>query len=305
MATDAGTLQPQDGVEGTARAPDGLILRTIRWQPEVPPWAVLVLVHGLGEHAGRYRHVGRAMAEAGIDVHAYDHRGFGASAGPRAWIDRWSRFHDDLEARLEAARAAHPTLPLVLFAHSMGGLIALGYVLGDRQRAVMPDLLALSGPGLDLRIPRWKVALAPIAAAVMPRLRLGNGIGPGALSRDPRVDQANAADPLVQTRSTAHLGAEGFREQQRLRERLRSPGPLPMPTYVFHGGDDPVVPTASSEVFEGRPNVTRRVYPGLRHEMHNEPEGPEVIADLIAWIRAGIAGGVDSPDNSRVASGER
>ena len=297
MATHPGTLQPHDGVEGTARAPDGLILRTIRWQPQVPPWAALVLVHGLGEHAGRYRHVGRALSEAGIDVHAFDLRGFGASAGPRAWIDRWSRFHDDLESRLQAARSAHPALPLALYGHSMGGLVALGYVLAHPARGIQPDLLALSGPGIDSTTARWKVVLAPLMAALLPRMRIANGIGMGALSRDPRVDQANAADPLVQTRTTAHFGAEAFREQRRLRELLRRPGPLPVPTYVFHGGDDPVVPAASSEVFEGRPNVTRRVYPGLRHETHNEPEGPEVIADLVAWLGARVSGGVDSADN--------
>lgn len=293
MATDAGALQPHDGVEGTARAPDGLILRTIRWQPPEAPWAVLVLVHGLGEHAGRYRHVGRAFAAAGIDVHAFDLRGFGASAGPRAWIDRWSRFHDDLGSRLEAARAVHPAdppLPLVLYGHSMGGLIALGYVLADPVRSPRPNLLVLSGPGIDSTIARWKVVLAPWIAALVPRMRIANGIPPGALSRDPRIDQANAADPFVQTRTTAHLGAEAFREQRRLRDELRRPGPLPVPTCVLHGGDDPVVPTASSEVFEGRPNVSRRVYPGLRHEAHNEPEGPAVIADLIAWIRAQVPG---------------
>jgi len=280
-----GQPDPLDGVEGTARAPDGLILRTLRWQPAGEPWAAMLLVHGLGEHVGRYRHVGRSLAEAGLDVHAYDHRGFGGSAGARAYVDRWSRFHDDLEARLAALRAMHPTLPLVLYAHSMGGLIALGYVFADPPRRPMPDLLVLSAPGLEIRTAWWKVRFAPVVAALLPRLRFSNGIGRGALSRDPRVDEANAVDPLMQTRSTARLGDLAFREQRRVRQALRQPGPLPMPTYVFHGADDRVVPVGTSEPFEGRANVTRRIYPGLRHEPHNEPEGPQVIADVIDWIR--------------------
>jgi alpha-beta hydrolase superfamily lysophospholipase len=93
---------------GTAQTHDGIALRTLGWPATPPAWASLLIVHGLGEHAGRYEHVARQMADAGIDVGAYDHRGFGGSGGPRAYLRRWSDLHDDLEARLAAARAAVP-----------------------------------------------------------------------------------------------------------------------------------------------------------------------------------------------------
>jgi acylglycerol lipase len=275
-------------VESFELAPDGVALRTMRWQPAEPAWAALLLVHGLGEHAGRYDHVARQMADAGIDVHAYDHRGFGASSGPRAYVQRWSQFHDDLEARLREARAASPALPLVLYGHSMGGLVVLGYVLAGTPRP-LPDLLVLTSPGLDSTIADWKRAVAPILARIAPRLRIPNGFNAGDLSRDPDVDARLAADPLSQTSSTARLGAAGFAEQARVRALLSSGAQLPVPTYVIHGGEDSIVPVGASEpLVDGRPDVTRRVYPGLRHETHNEPEGASVVDDTIAWIRAAV-----------------
>lgn len=271
-----------DGFELTA---DGLAVRTLRWPPVEPAWATLLLVHGLGEHAGRYDHVGRQMAAAGIDVHAYDHRGFGASGGPRAYVERWSVLHDDLELRLRVARETGHGRPLVLYGHSMGGLIVIGYVLAEQPRR-LPDLVVLTSPALDSTIAGWKRAVAPALSRIAPRLRLANGFQPGSLSRDPAVDVRVAADPLCQARSTARLGAAGFAEQARVRAALAEGGrPLPVRTYVIHGSDDPIVPVGASEILAGRPNVIRRVYRGLRHETHNEPEGAAVVDDTIAWLR--------------------
>ena len=189
---------PAEGFELTA---DGVALRTLRWPGIALQWASLLLVHGLGEHAGRYDHVARQLASAGIEVHAYDHRGFGASGGRRAYVARWPVLHDDLEARLADVRATSGDLPLVLYGHSMGGLIALGYVLADPPRP-LPDLLVLTSPGIDSTIARWKQAAAPVLGRVAPRLRVPNGFRPGDLSRDPAVDERVAADPLCIDSST-------------------------------------------------------------------------------------------------------
>lgn len=284
-------MTTKEPLEGFALAADGVVLRTLRWPAVQPAWAALLLVHGLGEHAGRYNRVARQMADAGMDVYAYDHRGFGASGGPRAHVARWSVLHDDLEAQLVDVRAASSGLPLVLYGHSMGGLIALGYVLADPPRP-LPDLLVLTSPGLDSTIARWKKSLAPMLGRVAPRLRVPNGFRTGDLSRDPAVDARVAADPLCMGSTTARMGAEAFAEQVRVRAASMEGGALPLPTYVIHGADDPIVPVAASEILAGLRNVTRRVYPGLRHETHNEPEGAAVVADTIAWLRrhAGPAG---------------
>lgn len=266
-----------------ARTRDDLKLHTYLWPAEGTPRAHLLLVHGIAEHAGRYGHVAAQLAKAGITTHAYDQRGFGRSEGGRAYVDRWSQYHDDLEDRLAATRAASGGLPVVLYGHSLGGLTALGYTLAEPARP-LPDLLVLSAPAIDAIVPAWKRAAAAVLGTVAPRAAVANGFAAGALSSDPEVDAAYLADPLRVGRSTTRLGAEAFREQRRVQALLRETRPLPVPTYVLQGGADPLVPEWATRSLAGRANVTRRVYPGLRHETHNEPSGASVIDDTIHWI---------------------
>jgi alpha-beta hydrolase superfamily lysophospholipase len=271
--------------EGTASVADGTTLRTLHWAPAGEPWAVALVVHGLGEHAGRYGTVAGALTGAGIDVFAYDQRGFGGSAGVRAYVDRFSQFHDDLAERMLAARAASPGLPLVMYGHSLGGLITAGYVLSGRELP-MPDLLVLSAPGLDAEQPGWKKGLAKVLTGITPKMKLANGLAKGGLSRDPAVEAAVEADPLCINTSTVRFGAEAFAEQDRVQAAIAVISAMPMPTYVFHGSADPIVAPAASAILEGKGNVTRRVHEGLRHECHHEPEHEEVLGEVVAWIRA-------------------
>src|SRR5258705_115736 len=131
-------------------APDGTALLARHWAVAGEPWARLFIVHGLAEHSGRYEHVGERFAAAGIDTHGIDLRGFGASGGQRAWVDRWSQFHDDLEHWIAWLRTLSPAVPLVLYGHSMGGLVSLGYVLDARS---LPDLLVASAPAISAAAP--------------------------------------------------------------------------------------------------------------------------------------------------------
>jgi acylglycerol lipase len=276
-----------DGIHGTARTRDGLELRTLRWRAVGITRANLLLIHGIAEHAGRHAHVARRFASAGIDTLAFDLRGFGASAGHRAYVDRWSQYHDDVEDELAAIRADSGRRPVVLYGHSMGGLIALGYALADPPRP-LPDLLVLSAPAIAAAVAFWKRSVADVLGRAMPRFAIANELPAGGLSRDGQVELAYRSDPLNVHRTTARLGMELFHEQARVARRLRQIRKLPMPTYVLHGSDDPIVPVSSSASLEGRANVTRRVYPLLRHEMHNEPEGVTVIGDTTLWIDGAI-----------------
>lgn len=275
------------GIVGTAKTRDGLELRTVHWPAAGTARAHLLLLHGIAEHAGRHAHVASRLALAGIETHAYDLRGFGASTGRRAYVARWAQYHDDLEDRLASVRALAGGLPVTLYGHSMGGLIALGYILADPPRR-LPDLLVLSAPAIAAVVAPWKRSLADVLGRALPHFEIANDLPAGGLSRDPQVEVAYRSDPLNVHRTTARLGMELFREQARVEDRLAQIGALPIPTYVLHGTDDPVVPVSSSASLQGRENVTRRVYPGLRHEMHNEPEAPAVIADTIAWIAASL-----------------
>jgi acylglycerol lipase len=270
-------------------ARDGTPLRLRHWSASGRPWADLVLVHGLAEHSGRYEHVGRWLAASGIDVTGYDLRGFGGSGGRRAWVDRWSRHLDDLEDRLAAVRSNASGRPVALYGHSLGGLVALGYAVAEPRRP-LPDALVLSAPALASAIPAWKQRLASVLSRLAPNLALANALDGEVLSRDPSVAQRYLGDPLNHHRTTTRFGAAALGEQARVRGAL---GRLSIPTLVYHGEDDRLVPTASSEPLGELPAVSRRTYPNLRHESHNEPEGEAVVADVVAWLRSVL----QSPDN--------
>jgi acylglycerol lipase len=262
---------------------DGTPLFVRSWPPAGKPWARVLIVHGIGEHSGRYERTGRLMADAGLDVHAFDLRGHGASGGRRVYIDRWDDFLEDVEGRLAGLRGTG--LPVVLFGHSMGALIALTYACSGRPD---PDLLVLSAPPLEARVPGWQRALAPFLGRIAPTFVLANPISGDQLSHDPAVGAAYFADPLVQPRSTARLGAQLFGAMKRGRSEMDG---LCVPTLVVHGAEDTLVPTAGSEPLGDVPGVERRVLPGLRHETLNEPEGPEVVAGIVAWLRVHAAAG--------------
>ena len=278
-------MERRDGITGTARTRDGLELRTLRWAADGDLRAHLLLIHGIAEHAGRHAHVATRFAKEGIETHAFDLRGFGASTGRRAHLDRWSQYHDDVEDQLAAVRAVAGGLPVVLFGHSMGGLIALGYVLADPPRPA-PDLLVLSAPAIGANVALWKRSLADVLGRIAPRVEIANDLPPGGLSHDPQIELAYRSDPLNYHSTTTRLGMELFHEQARVSSRLGEISTLPVPTYVLHGSDDEVVPASFSASLEGRENVTRHIYASLRHEMHNEPEAEAVIGDTLAWIMA-------------------
>ena len=255
-----------------------------KWSPEDHPWGRVLLSHGIAEHSGRYEHVGAAMAAEGLEVTAFDHRGFGRSEGVRAYVDRFDQYLDDVSLRLKDVERAERRVPIYLVGHSLGGLIALSYCLS--RRSPQPDALVLSAPALDADAPAWQRLAAPWLARYAPRLPVPNPVDVEQLSRNPAVGDAYLADPLVYRKVTARLGHEIFDRMERCRRQCSK---LDLRTLVIHGGDDTLVPTASSEALGTFPGVSRRVYAGLRHEMFNEPEGPQVIADVVSWLRSGLS----------------
>jgi acylglycerol lipase len=282
-------------IVGSASTRDGIALLTRHWPADEAAaggawagvaWGSVLLVHGLGEHSGRYDHVGELLAAAGLDVDAYDQRGMGGSEGRRGHVDRWSQMHDDLEDRLALVRRESRSRPVAMYGHSLGGLLVAGYCRTPRPK---PDLVVLSAPALDDGLPAWKKALAPILGRVAPTVSVPNDIKVEWRSRDPGVGQQADADPDCVKASTTRFGAEALREQARVRGAV-APDGLGLPTLVIHGADDELVPASASAVFEGLPMTTRRVFPGLRHETHNEPEGPDVIDAIVTWLRQQVAG---------------
>jgi alpha-beta hydrolase superfamily lysophospholipase len=266
-------------------------------------WGSVLLVHGLGEHSGRYEHVGDQLADAGLDVTAYDHRGMGGSGGRRGDIEHWSQYHDDLGERLATVRAAAGTGPVVLYGHSLGGLIAAGYLLSGRAKPDLPDLAVLTSPALDSALPGWKKRLAGPLARVAPTFAVPNGIDGTTLSRDPSVAARTVDDPSCVKTSTARFGAEALGEQARV--RAAAAGGFGIPALVLHGEADRLVPVTASEVLGSAPGVERHTYPDLRHELHNEPDGEAILDVVIAWIRAHADERATLSAQPNTASGER
>ena len=261
-------------------SPDGGAQLVRDWDPAGTIKADIVLIHGIGERSGRYARTGSLLAEAGYRVRGFDLLGFGASSGERADIARWSLFLDQVEGNLGSVRTEGR--PLLLMGHSLGGLIALDYALSERPQ---PDILILSSPALGGG-KGWQRAVVPFLARLFPTLLAPTRISGDQLSRDPRVGEAYFRDPLVLTKVSTRLGASIFATQDRL---LGGIGKLDIPTMVIHGGEDTLVPTAASEPLTAVEGLIRKVFPDLRHETMNEPEGPEVVAHIIEWIEAKTA----------------
>jgi len=266
-------------------AADGESLAIRRWQPASEARASVLIVHGLGEHGGRYDRAAGILAARGFDCWAADLRGFGASGGLRAYVERIDVWLDDLADQIATLKGLDR--PLVLLGHSMGGLVACRYAETDRPQ---PDLLVLNAPALDGNLPGWKKALAPVLGRIAPRLAVKNDFDGSILSHDPAVGLDYAVDPLNVHSTTARLGAAILAIQ---RPTVADLGRIRVPTLVTHGGADHLVPTRSSEAFLGRPGIDRRVFDGLAHETFNEPEGPLVVGEIADWISAHLPARAD------------
>lgn len=273
--------------EGSFEGAGGRRLFRRSWLPPAPERA-LVLVHGFAEHSGRYEAFGRWFAERGCAVHAHDHRGHGRSDGPRNYVASFDDYLDDVGAHLELVRAEHPELELVLVGHSMGGLITAAF---SRERS--PEVLGvvLSGPALALgqSLSGPKLWLARAMRRIAPRMLTDAGLPADGLSRDPEVQRLYEEDPLVDTRMTPALALAMMDAIERTEGGGRD---VEVPILLLHGGDDPLCSASGSEAFfaslpdGSSPPSALKVYPGLLHEIFNEPEQEDVFADLLGWVRS-------------------
>jgi acylglycerol lipase len=254
------------------------------WTVEDPVGAV-VLVHGAHEHGGRYRHVAERLAAAGYAVHAVDHPGHGRSPGRRGNIGSMAVAVDGVAELVRLAADQHPGVPLFVYGHSLGGLIALQYLTGTPDARVAGAVI--SAAALDTSTANAvQRTVAPLLSRVLPDLGVLT-LDAEAVSRDPEVVRDYRTDPLNHTgKMVARTGAELMTTALAMPRRLPS---LTMPLLVLHGTADRLVPSAASEVVRahaGSSDLTLRMYDGLFHEPHNEPEKDEVLGDVVAWLDA-------------------
>lgn len=270
----------------TASDGDNLAVQDWHLPPGVEPRATVLVVHGLGEHAGRYDPLAVRLNTWGYAVRSYDQYGHGESGGPRGGLSQPHRLLDDLADIVESARKRHPAAPLVLLGHSLGGLVASSFV----AQGVLPvEGLVLSSPLLALRLTPVQKMLVSIVPKVAPRLTLGNGVDPGLLSHDPAVVAAYRADPLVHDRLSGRLAAFMLDEAEAVRARAAS---WHVPTLLMYGGADRIVDPDGSRVFAERAPrevVTARCFDDLYHEIFNERDPEPVFDCLRQWLDARFA----------------
>ena len=255
------------------------------------------IVHGLGDHTGRWIRVGDTLQRRGLSAYALDLPGHGRSEGKRGHVKSWDDYRRALTRWMDAERSDHPERRWALLGHSLGGLIALDWA--DRNAARV-DALVLSAPPfeLSLRPAALKVHAARLIGALWPAFSQSNQIPPSLLSHDPEIIRAHRADTLVHFRISARL----FLELTRMRRTLTSVAARhAIPTLILQGGADPVTRCTGCAAWARNARagvVTYREYPGLFHEVLNEVEGPAILEDVILWLEQAIGGPRQEPSSS-------
>lgn len=270
-ATDGDNIALQDWP-----LPEGLRLR-----------GVVILVHGLGEHAGRYDAVAKRLNGWGFAVRGYDQHGHGESGGNRGSMPTANRLLDDLGDIIDSTRLRMPRgAPLILLGHSLGGLVVARFVSENRRPV---EGLVLSSPALDPGLSAVQKLLLATLPRVAPNLTVSNGLDPAFLSHDPAVVEAYRRDPLVHDRVSGRMG-----------RFIADAGPATVarasqwkvPTLLMYAGDDRLVNPSGSRAFAARAPanvVTTKCFDGMYHELFNETD-PEPVYDVLRqWLDAGVA----------------
>ena len=271
--------------EASFQDPSGATIYSQAWLPDGEPRAVLLIVHGLAEHSGRYANVVEYLVPRGYVVYTFDHLGHGRSSGKRAHVRRFGDYAATLHTCLGTVRDRYPGLPTFAFGHSMGALITAYYVLDHPT-----DLDGIILSGMSAQMPEditpATLLLAKALSALVPKAPV-QALESAHISRDLTVVQAYVNDPLVHTRPiTARTGVELLKAQARVMTEAQR---ITLPVLMVHGGNDQLCPLAGARSFYeviGSADKRLKVYEGLYHEVCNEPERALVLSDINDWLQA-------------------
>jgi alpha-beta hydrolase superfamily lysophospholipase len=279
---------PAGNIQGKIHGHDGLELFEQTWLPDGEARGVIALVHGIGEHSGRYGYLVQRLRDARFAVAAFDNRGHGRSEGQRGHIDSWADYREDVRMFLRYVHASFPSRPVFLYGHSLGALIATDYVIFHPE-----GIQGLIVSGHPLQPTSAAKPLLVFAAKILsryrPRTPLSLGLGDEALSRDPEVAKAYQDDPLVHRKVTARWGTEALAAVDRVRERA---GEITIPLLILHGGADQINSVEGSKellTIVSSQDKQLIVYPGGYHEPHNDLDAERVASDVIDWVNTRIA----------------
>jgi alpha-beta hydrolase superfamily lysophospholipase len=255
------------------------------WTPDAAPRAVVILSHGLGEHAGRYHHVARRFGLDGLVTYALDHRGHGRSGGKRVLCKDISEYTGDFGTLVGVATREHPGCSRIVLGHSMGGGIVFAYGV---ERPDDYDLMVLSGPAVAAQatVAPLLVFVAKALGGLVPGLPLQE-LDTAAISRDPAVVSAYNTDPLVHHgKVPAGIARALLLVGETMPQRAAA---LTAPLLVVHGSEDTLIPVDGSRrlmAAVGSSDRELKIYPDLYHEVFNEPEQNQVLDDVVSWINA-------------------
>jgi alpha-beta hydrolase superfamily lysophospholipase len=265
---------------------DGTAFYVQGWEPDAgKPKALVALIHGLGEHTGRYPHVEQALTEAGYALAGFDLRGHGKSGGARGHTSSLDAYMQDIKQFLALLKQRYPDVPHFLYGHSLGGLLTLTYTIqhGAGLKGVMVTSSALRSP---LQKQKAKVMLAKILGSLVPTVTLPSGLEAAAISHDPDVVQKYIHDPLVHSSTSLGFGKAALKAVDLCFTRARE---FPVPLLLMHGAGDRIAYSSGSEEFAGLVraaggDVTLKLWKDMYHELHNEPEKADVFKFMIAWL---------------------
>lgn len=271
--------------KGKIIGPRDLTIHCQAWVPENPPRAVVLLVHGLKEHSGRYMSLVQHLVPRGFAVYGFDLPGHGQSQGTRTYIERFEDYIITLERYRTQVAEWQPQVTVFLYGHSMGALVSIQHLIQGQQ---LYRGAVISAPLFHVPEdqPGWMIAVGMILSRLAPKIRL-LGVNDEGLSRVPRVIQEYRQDPLVfQGKTTARLAAELYAAIQRARSQA---GKISLPVLILQGEDDPIVdPRGAQELYETLTSgdKTLKRYPGCYHELHHEREEDrlQVLQDLSGWL---------------------
>ncbi len=253
------------------------------WLPEGECKAVLLVVHGLAEHSGRYMNVVNHFIPLGYAVYGIDHVGHGKSEGTRVYVERFRDYTDTLKLYFDMVRAWHPDKPIFLVGHSMGGLIGAAYLLEHQEELAGA---VLSGPLIKAagEVSPAAALIGKLLSTLMPKAGL-LGLAAEGVSRDPAVVQAYVNDPLVyRGKATARLVIELIAAAQRVASEAAK---ITLPLLIVQGSEDKLVDPLGAQILYDRvssTDKTLKVYEGLYHEVFNEPERGQVLNDVASWL---------------------
>ena len=266
---------------------DGLEMYSQSWEPDETAKAVICLVHGLGEHSGRYAHVGKAFTDAGFALAGFDLRGHGKSGGPRGHLSSFDAFMDDIDGFVKQVEARFEGLPRFLYGHSLGGILVLNYVL--RRKPEFKGVIS-TGAGLrtSLEEQTAKVTMARVLGTLLPSVAIPSGLDPTTISHSPEIVDAYVNDPLVHDKMTLGFGKIMLSVLPWTFEHAHE---FSLPLLIMHGKEDKLGYLRGSEEFAGlvKQDCSLKLWDGLYHEIHNEPEQNEVFAYTIKWMNSQLS----------------